>query len=419
MTGEQGSATSHDDVIECHDCGLFQRARELPADRILVCGRCDATLRSGVHDNLTVASICVVLAALFLLLAAGEPLFSMRLAGRFSSANLITGPRMLGEHGMRTLGVVVAVLLFGIPTLQLAVTGLAVFAARLAEPPRGIVQALGLLEPLRRWSMIEVYLLAAFIAYVRMAAWTGVEVGHAVVSLVGFMLVSIAAEAAFDPHSLWERMPLGKQRLASGPTQLIACRWCRLVNRSQDGARCVRCGHVLRFRISRSIARTWAFLSAALLLAVPANTLPVMDITQFGRREIDTILSGVIELTHHDLWGLAILIFVASIAIPVLKLVGLAGMLIMTAQRRPDLLRERTRLFRFIHGIGRWSMVDVFAVAILVSLVHLGLLAAILPGDGAMAFCAVVILTMIATESFDPRLMWDAAGFNEPQEAVQ
>jgi paraquat-inducible protein A len=135
-----------------------------------------------------------------------------------------------------------------------------------------------------------------------------------------------------------------------------------------------------------------------------------MTVTRLGRSGSTTILNGVVELARSHLWPLALLVLLASVVIPISKLVSLGAMLVMTGRRSASLLRGRTRLFRVVKFVGRWSMIDIFMLSILVGVVHLGALATILPGPGAAAFCAVVILTMIATEIFDPRLMWDAGG---------
>jgi paraquat-inducible protein A len=166
----------------------------------------------------------------------------------------------------------------------------------------------------------------------------------------------------------------------------------------------------LHLRKPGSIARTWALLAAAAILYVPANLLPVMTVTQFGRGVPNTILSGVMELAADGLWPLAAVVFVASITVPILKIGGLAIMLLSIHGRARRRLRERTRLYRIVEAIGRWSMVDVFMISILTGMVRLGVLASVYPGPGAVAFCAVVILTMVAAATFDPRLMWDAAG---------
>jgi paraquat-inducible protein A len=138
-----------------------------------------------------------------------------------------------------------------------------------------------------------------------------------------------------------------------------------------------------------------------------------MTVKRLGKGGPTTILHGVVELAQDRLWPLAILVLLASIVIPIFKLVTLAAMLAMTRRRSPSLLKARTRLFRFVRFIGRWSMIDIFMLSILVGVVRFGSLASVLPGAGAVAFCAVVLMTMGATELFDPRRMWDAAGQEE------
>lgn len=151
---------------------------------------------------------------------------------------------------------------------------------------------------------------------------------------------------------------------------------------------------------------------AAVVLYVPANALSIMTVTRLGRGGPHTILSGVIELFDDHLWPLALIVLLASVVVPLVKLAALAVMLVATHRGSAGALLGRTRLFRVIAVIGRWSMIDVFALTTLVALVQMGILATVLPGNGAVAFSAVVILTMLATECFDPRLMWDAAHGN-------
>jgi paraquat-inducible protein A len=140
---------------------------------------------------------------------------------------------------------------------------------------------------------------------------------------------------------------------------------------------------------------------------VPANLLPVLTVVSFGQGAPSTIIGGVIELIHAEMLPVAILVLFASILVPVLKLMGLVFLLVSLQRRWTARLADRTKLFRIIEGIGRWSMVDVFMTGILAALVALGNLATITAGAGAIAFCGVVIVTILASMSFDPRLMWD------------
>jgi paraquat-inducible protein A len=161
-----------------------------------------------------------------------------------------------------------------------------------------------------------------------------------------------------------------------------------------------------------SLTRTWALVVTAIILYIPANLLPVMTVVSLGSGAPDTIMSGVIELADSGMWPLAALVFFASITVPVLKLAGLIYLLVTTRRGKTGQLRNRTVIYRIVEAVGRWSMIDIFMISILVALVQLGALATIEPGIGAVSFAAVVIITMIAAMTFDPRLMWDAAGEN-------
>ena len=191
---------------------------------------------------------------------------------------------------------------------------------------------------------------------------------------------------------------------------LVACHSCGLVSRCPPACvrvRCPRCDAVLHRRIPRSLSRSWAFLIAAAMLYVPANLLPIMHMTSLGQRRSDTILSGAEFLLAHGMWPLALIVFVASIVVPLVKMLILTYLLLSVQLHSAARPLDRTRLYRFTEFVGRWSMVDVFVVTVLVALVHLGSLAEVAAGAGAVFFGGVVVLTMLAAKTFDPRLIWD------------
>jgi paraquat-inducible protein A len=190
---------------------------------------------------------------------------------------------------------------------------------------------------------------------------------------------------------------------------LLNCETCSMLNRAAPGRdACARCGTRLHARLPASVTRTWAYLIAAAILYVPANTMPVIESGSLFLSQSDTIMSGVRYLWRTGSHVLAIIIFVASVLIPAGKLVSLMGLLLAVqrgSRRNPLAL---TRIYRATHYIGRWSMVDIYVGAMLVGLVQFKAFATIVPGPGAVYFAAVVVLTMLASSSFDPRLMWDA-----------
>ncbi len=171
---------------------------------------------------------------------------------------------------------------------------------------------------------------------------------------------------------------------------------------------CPRCGATLHLRKPYSIDRTWALVIAAIIFYLPANLLPVTKTSYLGSTQSDTIISGVIYFMQTGSWGIAVIIFVASIVVPVAKLIVLGGLLISVQRRSCWRPGERTRVYRITEIVGRWSMLDVFVVTIMVALVRLGYLTTIEAGPGIVYFAAVVVLTMFAALTFDPRLIWDA-----------
>jgi len=190
----------------------------------------------------------------------------------------------------------------------------------------------------------------------------------------------------------------------------LTCHACGLLHRASGHAHglfCTRCGAALHTRKRDSVARAWALLIAAYVLIVPANVLPVMVSGSLFGSESDTIMSGVAFLWSDGSWLLAAILFIASIAVPFAKLLAMTFLLV-SVQRRSTLAPEqRTRLYRVLEFVGRWSMIDIYVAAILTALVQFGGLMSIQAGPGAIAFGSVVVLTMFAAESFDPRLIWD------------
>jgi paraquat-inducible protein A len=188
---------------------------------------------------------------------------------------------------------------------------------------------------------------------------------------------------------------------------LVNCHACGRLSPLEGCDSCPRCGAELHSRKPESVHRTWALLITAAVLYVPANLLPVMRVVSLGREHTDTIMGGIIYFMESGSWPLALLIFFASIVVPILKITILSTLLISLHRHSRWRPGTRTRLYRLTVTIGRWSMVDIFVVTLMVAVVSMGALATIEPGPAAMAFALVVIATMLASHSFDPRLIWD------------
>jgi paraquat-inducible protein A len=206
--------------------------------------------------------------------------------------------------------------------------------------------------------------------------------------------------------------------LTAAQAGLVSCETCALLVRpaavAEPGS-CPRCGAELTWRRHNSIQYTWALVIAAAICYIPANALPVLSTTTLGSSDSDTIMGGVVFLFTSGSWPLALIVLIASVMVPLGKLVALIYLLVTVQRGSITSNHERTRLYRLVEFIGRWSMLDVFVDTFTVALVQLQPLMSVEPGPGVLFFAAVVILTMIAAESFDPRLIWDAGVSREEQ----
>lgn len=200
-------------------------------------------------------------------------------------------------------------------------------------------------------------------------------------------------------------MKAKKNALAQG---YIRCHDCGyLANQSDNHQHCPLCGGLLQPRLVNSFQRTAALLLSAFCLYIPANIYPIMTVTRLGVGEPHTIIGGIIALIDSDMIPIAMLVLVASILVPLLKIVGISLLLLNVHYRWQAHPEKWTMLYRIIAFVGRWSMLDIFMISILVSLVDMGGVAQVIAGSAATAFAAVVVLTMFAAKNFDPRLIWD------------
>jgi paraquat-inducible protein A len=406
---------------ECPDCGQMQVVPAMPPATRVVCLRCEAVLRHTRHFPLLLPAMLNLSALILYGVGATLTIISVSEGGQERSAGLATGPTMLDHYGLWELSLVVLVTTLAAPLARVLCMLAVLGGLQLPRPPAELRTIFAWVEYVKPWSMVEIYLLGLFVAYVRLSDMAQVDLGPAVYALGGLMVVMILADVTLDDQAVWEAMePPNRRRLArSRPVPVagapssahrwrIGCDTCGMVSRAAPGMPCPRCGFRLRVRKPQPIQRTWAFVLSAMALYIPANFYPVLTVVRLGAGEPSTIFGGVKELVDYGMWPLAALVFFASVAVPVLKLIGLCTLLIATQLHSTVRLHDRTVLYRIVDAIGRWSMIDIFMESILVALVQFGSLASVYPGPGAIAFAAVVILTMLASHSFDPRVMWDA-----------
>lgn len=370
-----------------------------------VCRRCDGTL-AGPATGRVDAPLALAAAALLLLVPALIwPLMTVSSLGAIRRSWVETCVTALWDQGFASLAGLVALFSIVLPIVYLLALVFVLFALRMQLRSR-LGPLFRWVQYLRPWMMIEVYLVGGFVAYSRIKVVSTIEIDIGGWCLLAASLLFLFALTQLDERTVWEALKV--QSAAPQGPKTIACTVCDLVVTDTDeGKHCPRCAAALYIRKPDSMRRTTALVVAGFLLYVPANVIPVLTTVRLGRADENTILSGVVELVQNDLWPLAIIVFSASIILPLLKLCGLTWMLLATRLRSRRLLLGRTRFYRMIDVVGRWSNIDVFAVSVLIAALRFGALTEVHAGSGLVAFAAVVVLTMVATSAFDTRLMWD------------
>jgi len=402
-------------LIACHECGLLHQERPMTEGKAN-CIRCGALLYKSRPNSLYRTLMLTLTALVLFVLANIFPFMTFKMEGREQESTLMTGVMELYNADLWFLAAVVLCASILIPLVKMLATLYVVLPLQFNRRPWHVAAVFRLVETLTPWAMMEVYLLGVFVAYVKLVELATIELGVALFSFMALIVVVAAADASLEPHAVWRRLGQGPRvtRLPPGlRAKLVGCHACDLVSQlrpAPKGGRllCPRCGAAVHRRKPNSLARTWALVLTATILYIPANLFPVMTVISFGKGAPDTILSGVVHLIEGGMWPLALLVFFASITVPVLKLLGLSYLLISVQRKSQWRPRDRTRLYRITEAVGRWSMIDIFMISILVALVKLGSIATIEPGVGATSFAGVVMITMIAAMSFDPRLIWDS-----------
>ncbi len=428
-------------LIICEFCDSVYRRVPLQGRATACCRRCGARLYRNSRLNLDVMLALTLAALVVLAIANAYPLIQLGVNGKTSEVTLWQMIVDTYDSNVTPIAVVAAATVLFFPLLQICLYGYVLLPLRRGRVPVAFIGVMHALRQMQPWTMVEVFMLGLLVAAVKLGGMASAtpETGMWGFAVLTLLLTRLNSR---DLGELWEHA--GRIERAAGgdavhlrplPVQavlpaeqpaapgaapalipraaelgLLACHGCGLVLRA--GARpgpcfCPRCDQALHRRKPDSRARSWAFLIAAAILYIPANVLPVMRTSTLLGSDDNTILSGVVELWSSGAWDLAVIVFVASVAVPLMKVACLS--LLLLSSRRPlaRWRRERTRIYRMVEFIGRWSMLDVFVVALLLSLVRFGILAEVRAGPGIVAFCAVVVLTMLASMSFDPRLIWD------------
>ncbi|MRR58635.1 MAG: paraquat-inducible protein A [Deltaproteobacteria bacterium] len=429
MTQLNTRATTKQSVplIACHECDLLQREIALPPGRVARCGRCGAELYRSAHRSIDPTLAFTLAAFVFFIVANAYPIVGLQIKGILNEATLLGTVVALWGQGMHAVSALVFLTTFLVPAVQLAVMCHLLVALKLGQIPAGFTVIMRILQAIKPWGMVEVFMLGIFVALVKLTHFASVIPGAALWCFGTLTLLMAAAAATFDVRDVWERVDRNRRVGGAGMTGtagtaaargLLTCHVCGLVSRALPAggdALCPRCSTPLHFRKPNSVSCSWALLIAAYIMYVPANLLPIMETGSLFGSQDDTIMSGIVYLWHSGSWDLALVVFIASMLVPLMKLIAIT-LLLVTVQRRSTWLPvQRTRLYRLVELVGRWSMLDIYVVTILAALVQIGSLATIKAGPAAIPFGAVVVLTMFAAMQFDPRLIWDPFQKERPE----
>ena len=416
-------------LTACPDCDLLIPVPEVPDGHYIACGRCEATLSKSYVDSidrvisLSFAGLLLYLPAMFL------PLMTLSSLGLKEKGSVVDTCFGFYQNGYILVSVITFVTAVVVPFLKIFLPFIIALSIKLGQNRPFLIPLFKFHKHLEEWGMVEIYLLGILITLIKMGDVASIDFNLGFFSFIGLVLLSIAVSVSMDRRLFWyhlDRTPPSEtdreiQRFSAllndSPEKvqtaanlgLVRCHDCgKLVKVEHEDQECPRCDSPLHFRTRGSLGITWALVITSLILFFPANMLPIMRVDFLGVPDRSTILDGIIYFFTHGSIGIGLIIFIASILVPLYKIIGLVIILLSIRSGKNRNLRQKSKMFRFIEFIGRWSMLDIFVVALLSVLVDFGFLTSIHTAPGATYFCLVVIATMCAAIVFDPRILWDS-----------
>jgi len=389
--------------VECSDCGQVQHLPPQIKGRDRICVRCHSSFGDGGSGSRSYF-LALLLSLLMVLLACDfYPLLGIDIKGHISSVSLTDTSSGLAHRDFTLLSYLVFGLLVLVPLFRLILQLCLFYRLWRDEYPPWLGRVFRLIGTLKPWVMLDIFLVGIFVALSKLRTVALISYLPGVWLLGIFVTLIGITYSHYDPRRIWNRI-MPPPPVPEGAS-VVACLHCNLLQK--ENTNCLRCDAPLHRRKPDSVNRTWALVCASLILYIPANLYPMLTIVNFGNEKHSTILDGIRDMWTPADWPFAVIIFAASIAVPLLKLTGLLAFLLALHFRHTKFVTHFTRMYRVFDFIGRWSMLDIFVASLLCTLVAFDNLTSILPGPAIVPFAAVVILTMFAVSSFDPRLLWD------------
>ncbi|MBV2128291.1 PqiA/YebS family transporter subunit [Arsukibacterium indicum] len=399
------------EIVLCPHCDLLQQLPALAPGEEAHCLRCHYQLDARQHNPVARPALYAASALLMLVLANLFPFVSMAIAGNRSEIHFFDTSAVLFTEYHQVLAILTWLFIQAVPAFCMMAVIYLKAGMRYNLPARiWVARVLYMLKP---WSMVDIFLMGLLISFVKLVATAEISLGMSFWAFCLFCLLHLRTFQVLDRHALWASIAPNPQpltKISAGCSgleqQLKLCQCCTAVLPIQQ-RHCSRCHTKVTSRIPASLQKTLALLVTACVLYIPANILPIMRTVSFGEVTDSTIISGFILMWQDGEYPVAIVIFLASVVIPIVKIVVMFWLCYLAMRPRQLTGKYSGNIYRLVDWVGRWSMVDVLVVAFMAALVRFGLLASVYPGIAAVLFAAVVITTMLAAVSFDPRLLWD------------
>lgn len=395
-------------TIACTHCGTLEDLPPLLGGAVAICPTCTSRLERTNGRSITAAFACASTTFALLFPANILPLMRVTMLGMTRESHLGSGVIALWQHQWVVVAALVAAFAVLLPFARFGMLTIVLGLVHFGHRPPWLGRLFRWSMHLDQWAMPDVFLIGCAVGYGRLAANLPVTIETGGFCLIFASLLCMLSRATLDARTVWRAICCEREPPPHGAT--IGCEVCDLVlPATAEGSPCPRCSLRLRARKPDAFVRTLALIIAGYVLLIPANIYPMSTDVQFGELVPHRIVDGIHELFQAHLYPLGVLIFCTSIAIPLLKLVGLTWMLVSIRHHSSSHLVLKTRLCHFIDEIGRWSNVDVFTIAVFTPLLQFPGLITTHAALGAPAFLLVVVLTMLASRAFDPRLLWDAS----------
>ncbi len=413
-------------VIACQHCATLHERAPIEPGAIADCTRCGSELyrQSGVPLDGWIALVIGTL--LVFAIANYFPIATLTLQGMTVQASLPGALWLTWQQDHQVVAVMTGLFGFGLPLMQLLFLLWALMSIRSRRLPADFHYGLRFLHWMESWSMVPVLMLGILVAMVKFSSLASLAVGPGLAAFAVLTLL-LTGLSRVTAHRLWRDaedaglVPLSAPDMSAGQSA-ASCSSCGYVQNIQSGdssCRCERCHARIHLRKPDSTARVWALIIAAGIAYIPANVLPVMQLRTVLGASAHTILGGVIELWQYGSWDLALVVFVASVVVPLTKILALVVLMLRRRWHGAAVQRQRTRLYELVEFIGQWSMLDVFVVILLSAMADFPDVSQVVAGPGAASFGLVVILTMLAAASYDPRQGWDSQPRLHAPSAIQ